>query len=86
MSARNALIEALRQGLRDKRTRLKDVLFFCRPQTLGLIKSHQQRLVSITEALKRAPAAKAQRRQKVIGRSSGAFKENYLFAPSKFED
>jgi len=52
------LIEALRQGLGAKRTRLKDNAFILQTQTLGLIKNHHQRLVSIAEALKRIPAAR----------------------------
>jgi len=52
------IIEALRQELKDRRAHLKDNAFLLQAQTLGLIKSHHQRLVSITEALERIPADK----------------------------
>jgi len=55
---RDRLIEALRQGLKNKRTRLKDSAYFLQTQTLGLIKNHHQRLSSITESLQRAPGVR----------------------------
>ena len=61
------IIEALRQALKAKRTRLKIMLFFCKPRHLGLIKSHHQRLASITEALKRTPAVRFKESRKFLG-------------------
>ena len=52
------IIEGLRQALKTKRARLKDSAVLLQTQTLGLIKSHHQRLASINEALKRAPAVR----------------------------
>jgi len=52
------MTEALRQMLKTRRIQLKDNAVFLQTQTLGLIKSHHQRLAVITEALKRAPAAR----------------------------
>ena len=76
---------SLRQTL-NKRTRLKDSAIFLQTQTLGLIKSHHQRLAGITEALKAHSGCADSRIQKIAGGPSRAFKENYLFAPSKFKD
>jgi exodeoxyribonuclease VII large subunit len=69
---REQIIEALSQMVKAKRTRLKDRAFFLQTRTLGLIKSHHQRLAGITEALKRAPAV----RFKESGRSLGEAKEH----------
>jgi exodeoxyribonuclease VII large subunit len=52
------VLDALRRRLLDKHNRLKDSAFSLQAQTLGLIKSHHQRLVSITQALSRTPADK----------------------------
>jgi exodeoxyribonuclease VII large subunit len=60
------IIEALRQSLKYKRTRLKDNAFLLQTQTLGLIKSHHQRLVSIAEALKRTPALRFKESRKLL--------------------
>ena len=60
------LIEALRQALVARHTRLKDHAFFLQTQTLGLIKSHHQRLASITEALERTPAVRFKESKKSL--------------------
>jgi len=52
------LIEAINHTLSDKRIQLKDSAVTLQTQTLGLIKSHHQRLASINEAINRAPALK----------------------------
>jgi len=61
------IVEALRTTLKAKRARLKDNAFFLQTTTLGLIKNHQQRLVSISESLKRTPAAKFKDSRKSLG-------------------
>jgi len=52
------VIEALQQSLLNNRSKLKDSAVFLQTQTLGLIKTHHQRLAIITEALKRTPVVK----------------------------
>jgi exodeoxyribonuclease VII large subunit len=52
------IIEASRQRLKNRRLQLKDNAVSLQIQTLGLIKSHHQRLAVITEALKRTPAVR----------------------------
>ncbi len=61
------IIEILRQAINLKRTRLKDSAFFLQNQTLGLIKSHHQRLAGISEALKRTPAVRVKESRKSLG-------------------
>jgi len=50
------LLTVFRQMVQDKRTLLKDSAYFLQTRTLGLIKSHHQRLMSISEGIKRNPA------------------------------
>ena len=71
----NRLIVALREGLKDKRIRLKDNAITLQTQTLGLIKSHQQRLSSITEALNRTPARKVKDSRKFLDEAHGHLKK-----------
>jgi len=60
------LIEALQQGLLKRRHQLKDNAFILQNQTLGLIKTHHQRLASITEALKRTPLSRFKESKKSL--------------------
>ena len=62
----NQLVEALEQALQSKRATLKDSAFSLQTKTLGLIKDHHQRLVSISEALKRSPAVRFKESRKSL--------------------
>jgi exodeoxyribonuclease VII large subunit len=63
---RERVLQAMGQGIRDKRGLLKDRAFLLQTQTLDLIKSHHQRLAGITEALKRNPADRAKRERRSL--------------------
>ena len=52
---RERILEALSRSMAARRVRLKDSVFLLQSRTRGLIKSHQQRLISMTEQLKRTP-------------------------------
>ena len=54
------------QALRDERGKLKDIAFELQTQTLGLIKSHHQRLAGYTQTLKRDPAEKIKARRRSL--------------------
>lgn len=61
------ILDAMQQALKDKRIRLKDSAVFLQTQTLGLIKSHHQRLASITEAIKREPVVRFKDSRRTLG-------------------
>jgi len=69
------IVEVLRQSLDKQRTRLKDNAFVLQTQTLGLIKSHHQRLASVTEAIQRTPALKFKDSRKSLGDSQEHLKK-----------
>jgi len=69
------IVEVLRQSLDKQRTRLKDNAFVLQTQTLGLIKSHHQRLASVTEAIQRTPALKFKDSRKSLGDSQEHIKK-----------
>jgi len=69
------IIEGLRHILESRRRRLKDNAVFLQTQTLGLIKSHHQRLASITEALKKSPAKRFKDSHQSLGDTSGHLKK-----------
>lgn len=52
------LMEAAARSCVSRRVRLKDSVFLLQGQTLGLIKSHQHRLSSAAETLKKTPGAR----------------------------
>ena len=60
------IIQAMSQALRDERGKLKDIAFELQTQTLGLIKSHHQRLAGYTQTLKRDPAEKIKARRRSL--------------------
>jgi len=69
------LMDALKQTLKDKRIRLKDNAVILQTQTLGLIKNHHQRLVSIDEALKRTPAVRFKESKKLLSEAEEQLKK-----------
>jgi exodeoxyribonuclease VII large subunit len=69
------VMEALRQALRAKRTHLKDSAVILQTQTMGLIRSHHQRLAGISEALKRAPAVRFKESRRSVGDTLGHIKK-----------
>jgi len=60
------IIDVLRQSLKNQRARLKDNAYILQTQTLGLIKTHHQRLASITEALRRTPLTRFKESRKKL--------------------
>jgi len=60
------LVDVLRHTLEDKRGRLRNHALFLQTQTLGLIKTHDQRLAGIAETLKRAPATQLKERKRTL--------------------
>ena len=69
------IIQALRQVLKDHHQRLKDHAVSLQTQTLGLIKSHQQRLAIITEALQREPLVKFKESKRSLGEAQDHLKK-----------
>ena len=69
------IMEGLGQMLKNRRSRLKDKAFSLQSQTLGWIKSHQQRLAVISQALVRAPAARFKESRKSLGDAHGNLKK-----------
>jgi exodeoxyribonuclease VII large subunit len=60
------IMAGLNQMLKSQRIRLKDSAVSLQSHTLGLIKSHHQRLAGIREALKRTPAVRFKGSQKSL--------------------
>ena len=60
------IMEALQLTLKAKRSRLKDSAFFLQTRTLGLVKNHQQRLVSAVESIHRSPGVRFKESRKTL--------------------
>jgi len=60
------LVEVASRHIDSRRTHLKENAFFLQTQTLSLIKTHDQRLASIAETLKRAPSVRFKAAKKLV--------------------
>lgn len=69
------VLEGMQQVLNSRRGRLKDNAVFLQTKTLGLIKVHHQRLVSISQSLKRSPSDKFKGAKKILGESQEHLKK-----------
>jgi len=69
------IVEVLQQTLNSRRARLKDRAFLLQTQTLGLIKTHHQRIVSLIEALKRNPVVKVRQSKRSLNEAQDHLKK-----------